>query len=314
MKLCDERFDKNKKYPKPFLKWAGGKTQLLNVIENHLPKDIKECGVINKYFEPFVGGGAVFFHLYKNYEIKEAYLGDINDNLILTYNVIKNEPYKLINKLNKLNDEYLSKDCEEQKVFYYSIRSTFNNFLKNKLNVEKSFKPQIELASLFIFLNKTCFNGLYRVNKDGEFNVPFAHPKHPLICDKTNILSVSNALTNVKILNRDYSYFESLITEKSFVYLDPPYRPLNDKSFNNYSNAVFDDDEQIKLCDFFHRNCSKGANLLLSNSDPKNVDENDKFFDDLYSEYDIFRVDARRHINSKGNKRGCIKEILVSSF
>ena len=300
--------------PKPFLKWAGGKTQLLETIENHLPSEIKESKEIDKYFEPFVGGGAVFFYLSTNYKIKEAYLSDINKELILTYNVIKNYPKKLSHRLKYYYDYYISKSDEERKEYYYKIRNEFNKELID-FDYEKGSYNHIRRASKFIFLNKTCFNGLYRVNSKGEFNVPAGRYKNPLINDKENILNVSKALKNVTIVNANYLDSEDLIDENSLVYLDPPYRPLtNASSFEGYSKSDFNDDSQIELSKFYKRISNKGAKALLSNSDPKNVDPNDNFFDDLYSDFNIYRVSAKRYINSKGDKRGEIDEILVSNF
>ena len=166
-----------------------------------------------------------------------------------------------------------------------------------------------------IFLNKTCFNGLFRVNSKWEFNVPAGRSKTPLICDENNISNVSKALENVTIVNADYSNSEDFITKDSLVYLDPPYRPLNNtSSFNGYSKLLFDDDDQIKLGEFYKRISKKGAKVLLSNSDPKNTNPNDKFFDEIYADFNIHRVPAKRFINSKGDGRGPIYEILVTNY
>ena len=298
--------------PRPFLKWAGGKTQLLGDLEKYLPSEIKVSGKIEKYFEPFVGGGALFFYLSSYYQIKEAYLSDINKELILTYNVIKDNPIELIEILNDLSESYIK--TEDKKELFYSIREDFNKTLIN-FDYENYSEKHIKRASQMIFLNKTCFNGLFRVNKDGEFNVPFAHPENPLIYDKKNILNVSKALENVQIVTASYLDSEEFIDDKSLVYLDPPYRPLDKKSsFEGYSKLDFDDDSQIELADYYKRISEKGAKALLSNSDPKNTDPNDNFFDDLYSDYKIIRVEANRFINSKGDKRGPINEILVYNF
>ncbi len=303
-----------KNTPKPFLKWAGGKTQLLHVLEKHLPNEIKVSGKIEKYFEPFVGGGALFFYLASKYQIKEAYLSDINKELILTYNAIKYNPTKLIEKLNVLSDCYVNKNKEDKKEFFYKIREDFNQTLIN-FDYENYSKEHIKRASQMIFLNKTCFNGLFRVNKNGEFNVPFAYPEKPLICDENNILNVSKALKNAKIVNASYLDSEKFIDDESLVYLDPPYRPLNKKSsFEGYSKNNFDDDSQIELGEYYKRISNKGAKVLLSNSDPKNTDKSDNFFDDLYSDFKIVRIKANRFINSNGHKRGPINEILVYNF
>ena len=304
--------------PKPFLKWAGGKKQLLKTIENHLPSEIQESKVIEKYFEPFVGGGALFFFLVSNYDIKEAYISDINKELILTYNVIKENPEKLIKELKNFAEDYIPLSEKDRKSYYYNIREDFNEGMLG-FNYDKYSTQHILRASQMIFLNKTCFNGLFRVNSKWEFNVPAGRSKTPLICDENNILNVSKALNeklkNVTIVNADYSNSEEFITKDSLVYLDPPYRPLNNtSSFNGYSKLLFDDDDQIKLGEFYKRISKKGAKVLLSNSDPKNTNPNDKFFDEIYADFNIHRVPAKRFINSKGDGRGSIYEILVTNY
>lgn len=303
----------NQKYPKPFLKWAGGKSQLLPEINMCIPKDIRESKRIKKYFEPFLGGGAVFFSLISNYRIGEVYLSDINNELILTYNVVKENPKELIEKLKILSDEYPS-EKEDIKEYYYGIRKSFNNNLVD-FDFENYSEKHMERAAQFIFLNKTCFNGLFRVNKKCEFNVPCAYTKNPLICDESNILNVSKSLQNVNLKCVNYLELEPLIDDDSLVYLDPPYKPLNNSSsFNGYSKYRFDDDNQIELAEFYKRISNKGAKAILSNSDPKNNNESDNFFDDLYSDYNIGRVKAKRNINSKGNKRGYVSEILITNY
>lgn len=298
--------------PKPFLKWAGGKTQLLDKLVEHLPKEITDSEKIEKYFEPFVGGGALFFYIYSLDQDKEFYLYDINKELILTYKVIQKYPTELIEKLNDLSDYYIKN--EDRKGLYYNIREDFNKTIVN-FDYENLTDEDIKRASQMIFLNKTCFNGLFRVNKAGKFNVPFAHPENPLICDENNILNVSKALKNAHIYDAGYLDSEELINDKSFVYLDPPYRPLDKKSsFEGYSKLDFDDDSQRELADFFRKISDNGAKVLLSNSDPHNTNPKDDFFDNLYSDYKIDRIEANRFINSKGDKRGPISEILVQNY
>lgn len=306
--------------PKPFLKWAGGKTQLLDEILgrlpiNILPKEKNKKGIIKTYFEPFVGGGAVFFSLSKYFDVKHAYLGDTNKNLILTYNVIKYKPDELIDELEKSSKCY-KKECttkDERKKLFESKRNEFN--LLNDIDPYGLSDDHIKLASLMIFLNKTCFNGLYRVNKSNNFNVPFANPKNPLICDKYNIIEVSNKLKGVELFVGDYSKSITGMGNSSFVYLDPPYRPINGKkSFEGYSKSDFNDNHQKELAEFCRKIDKKGVNFLLSNSDPWNYDKQDMFFDDLYEGFIVQRVNAKRFINSNGNKRGPITEILVSNY
>ena len=205
---------------------------------------------------------------------------------------------------------YQSLGEEERKILFYEKRSRYNEIKVNgndTLNLEK--------AVLFIFLNKTCFNGLYRVNSKGLFNVPFNNAKNPLICDEENLWSCSNLLQNVSLQVGDYKTCEDFIDEKTFLYCDPPYRPLTETSaFTSYSENRFTDKEQIELAQFLERIARKGAAILASNSDPRNIDVNDNFFDELYKHFEIKRVFAARAINSNSNKRGIISEILISNF
>ena len=296
--------------PKPFVKWAGGKKQVLNFIDDNLPDEINKNKAIKKYFEPFLGGGAVFFHLLRsNYKIDYAYLGDVNKELILTYDVVKRYPKKLIEELQILSDNFLPKSQDERKEFYYKVRDEFNN-------TSKDFDKVIR-ASQMIFLNRTCFNGLYRVNKDGKFNVPIGSYKSPLICDKDNLTNVSKVLKDVKLVCKDYSYSEEEIDKNSFVYLDPPYLPIKENSFTNYDSKGFGIQEQIELSDFCKKIDKKNAKFLLSNSDPRNT-ENKDFFKKYYGlNQKLFRykeIEVRRSINSDKNKRGPIKELLIYNY
>lgn len=288
----------------PFVKWAGGKRQLLPIIKDNLPIELKE-NKINKYIEPFVGGGAVLFGLIPNYDFEEIIINDYNEDLINLYNHIKLDVYTLISKLKIISENYLNLNSETRIKFYYDIRDLYN----------ETPKGTIEKSTYFIFLNKTCFNGLYRVNSRGGFNVPHGRYKNPMILDEENLLNVSMGLSKVKILSGDFTNVEKFVDDKTFVYFDPPYRPLNaTSSFTSYVKYDFDDNEQIRLCKFFNKLNSTGAKLMLSNSDPKNTDENDDFFDNLYSKYRISRVDAKRNINSNSNGRGKISELLITNY
>lgn len=310
LKLSDNRSFESK----PFLKWAGGKKQLIETIDERLPSNIKKTGRIKKYFEPFIGGGAVFFHLMNNYNVKKAFINDINRELILTYNVIKNNPNELINLLNDFSDKYLSKDTDGRKEYYLTVRKEFNNEIPN-IDYDNYSESHIERAGQTIFMNKTCFNGLFRLNRKGEFNVPAGRYKNPLICDNDNLLSVSKILKKTTITNGEFTTNEELIDDESLVYLDPPYRPISETSnFNTYAGNDFNDESQIALGDYYKRISDKGAKAILSNSDPKNVDENDNFFDDIYGDFTIERVFAKRSINANGAKRGNITEILVRNY
>ena len=289
---------------KPFLKWAGGKGQLIEKIERFYPFDKK----INKYAEPFIGGGAVLFDILNKFELEKIYISDVNLELLNCYKVIKEKVQELINELKGFENEFLVKVKEDRKEYYYTKRELFN-----KLKLENN-NEEVKRAALMIFLNRTCFNGLYRVNKKGLFNVPMGDYKNPKICDEENLINISKKLKNVDIIYGDYKKSYDFVDENTFVYFDPPYRPLNQtSSFTSYTEYIFGDKEQIELSEYFKLLNEKGAKLLLSNSDPKNVDINDEFFDNLYKEFDIKRIEASRAINSKGSKRGKITEILVNN-
>jgi len=275
---------------KPFVKWAGGKRQLIPELLKYIPKNF------NNYFEPFVGGGALFFELYnlgilKN---KKVYLFDINEELINAYRVIRDHSNKLIKKLK----EFKSKHNKE---FYYQIR---------ELDRSESYKnlDNIIKAARFIYLNKTCFNGLYRVNKKGYFNVPMGRYKNPQIIDEENILAVSNALKNVIIKCCDYKEVLQYAQKSDFLYFDPPYYPLNQTAnFTSYTRYDFLEKEQLELFETFKTLVNKGCFILESNSDTD-------FIRNLYREFTIEKVLANRAINSKSNGRGKITEVLIRNY
>ncbi len=301
-------------YVKPFLKWAGGKTQLIPEIEKRLPKKIKKDKYINRYVEPFVGGGAVFFHLKNNYNIENSFLFDINKELILCYKVVQKNHKELIIKLQRLEKNYLNKSKEERKEIYYDTRALYNVRMNDFDFANYNFE-WVDRASQTIFLNKTCFNGLFRQNKKGEFNVPIGSYKNPTICQFDNIIAVNHALEKTKIICGDFTKAEKYVTKKSLVYYDPPYRPINGtSSFKDYSKEGFNDKDQIRLAEFYTKMHKKGAYQILSNSDPKNVNPDDDFFDELYKDYIIERVLANRMINCNGSLRGKIRELIVLNF
>jgi len=290
---------------KPFLKWAGGKTQLINDIEKALPKDISKDKFT--YIEPFVGSGAVLFWVLNNFpNLQKAVINDINEDLIKTYRTIASKPKELISILQTLQNEFhgLEGQDEAKKEYYYSKRELYN----------KRKEEQSGQAALFIFLNRTCFNGLYRVNRKNEYNVPMGSYKRPTICDKENILAVSQALQKVEILCGDYEKTLNHADNNTLFYFDPPYKPLSEtSSFNSYAKDEFNDAEQIRLRDFCHKLDALNHTWILSNSDVKGKDKNDNFFDDLYSDFNIQRVDARRSINANPEKRGALKELLITN-
>lgn len=289
---------------KPFIKWVGGKSQLLEEIREKYPSKIE------KYCEPFVGGGAVLFDVLSKFQPKEILINDINKELINTYSQIKNNCSGMISQLSEIQSIYKNHSIEKNKEFFYEKRSRYN-----ELKVNGNDAENLEKAVLFIFLNKTCFNGLYRVNSKGLFNVPFNNAKNPLLCDEENLKNCSMLLQNVEMKIGDYKECKSFIDDKTFVYIDPPYRPLTQTAtFTSYSENSFSDKEQIELRNFITEISNKGAMVVASNSDPKNTNENDNFFDELYSHFEIERVSASRMINSNAKKRGSINELLISNI
>lgn len=287
---------------KPFIKWAGGKSQLLSEIRTKYPQKIE------RYCEPFVGGGAVLLDVLANYNPNEVIINDINAALINTYQQVQSNVDALISQLDKMQSEFWKADSELRKTLYTDNREKFNSLINcNDNNLDK--------AALFIFLNKTCFNGLYRVNRKGLFNVPIGSYKKPPICDAENLRYISTLLQNVEIKCGDYKDCAEFIDGNTFVYIDPPYRPLTvTASFTSYNENEFGDQQQIELGHFIDEITEKGAKVVASNSDPKNADDNDNFFDDLYAKYNIDRVSAKRMINSKAAGRGNINEIIICNW
>ena len=296
--------DKSKMHP--FVKWAGGKNQHLKILTENLPEGFGKN--IRKYAEPFVGGGALLFEILSKYKLDAVYINDNNKELINAFNIIKFNCKELIKNLDEIENEYLKLYDEERQNYFYIKRVEFNWLELNEYN-------QIKKAALFIFLNKTCFNGLYRVNKHGKFNVPVGKYKNPLICDSENLFKISKALQNVEINCLDYHDCYKFADDQTLIYFDPPYRPLNKtSSFTSYTENVFSDKNQIELAEFYKKLSEKGVKLLLSNSDPKNFNKEDNFFDNLYYEFNIKRINAVRMINSAADKRGHITELLIKNY
>lgn len=291
---------------KPFIKWVGGKGQLISTLEKFLPKQLANLEDVT-YIEPFIGGGAMLFYILQNYSnIKRAVINDLNPDLIKAYKTIKTKPELLIQSLYRIEQEYLRIINEQdRKSFYLERREEFN----------KKNMSEVDNTTLFIFLNRTCFNGLYRVNSKGEFNVPFGKYKNPTICDANTIYADSELLQKVEIINGDFEHTERYVTENTFIYFDPPYRPLDATScFNSYSKEKFNDNEQIRLKLFFDRLSDKKCFMMLSNSDCKGRNPKDIFFDELYQDYIIERVYASRSVNANPNKRGKLTELLIRNY
>lgn len=291
---------------KPFIKWVGGKSQLIEQIDVQLPADFDRWKNIT-YIEPFVGGGAMLFYMLQQYpNIQHAVINDINSDLTTCYQTVRDNPEELIKSLQEIERTYLSLETEDKrKEFFIMVRARYN---------EKNLDP-IENTTKFFFLNRTCFNGLYRVNKKGLFNVPFGKYANPAICDPDTIRKDSILLQRVEILNGDFEKTFAYANGDTLFYFDPPYRPLsNTSSFNDYTKEPFNDDAQIRLKKFCDRVNNAGYKFMLSNSDCKKKNEDDNFFDILYSTYKIERVWASRSINSNPSKRGKLTEILVHNY
>lgn len=291
---------------KPFIKWVGGKGQLIEQLERLLPADFDNWDDVT-YIEPFVGGGAMLFHMLQRFpNIRRAVINDINGDLTTCYRTVRDNVEKLIVSLQDMQEAYYQlSSFEARKERFLAARERYN---------EKNLNP-IENTTLFFFLNRTCFNGLYRVNKKGAFNVPFGKYDHPMICDPVTLRADSVLLRRVEILNGDFEDTFRYAQGNTLFYFDPPYRPLSDtSSFTDYSKESFNDDAQVRLKKFCDKVSSAGYHFMLSNSDCKGKNEEDNFFDVLYQDYEIERVWASRNINANPKKRGKLTEILVHNY
>ncbi|MEG3439992.1 DNA adenine methylase [Pannus brasiliensis CCIBt3594] len=293
--------------PKPFLKWAGGKAQLIPDILALI--EARSVGWREfTYIEPFVGAGAILFAVLDRFpNLSKVVINDVNPVLVDAYKIIKSDPENLIEALEGIQEKYYRLlDLESQKEFFFETRDRFN-----------ALDPSDKLpkTALFLFLNKTCFNGLYRVNRQGLFNVPFGKYKRPTICNRENLIAVHRHLQKVEILQGDFSQTLSRAEGNTIFYFDPPYKPIKVTSaFTAYVKENFDDKEQMRLKEFCDRVHESGHFFIVSNSDVTNFDPSDRFFDELYQDYTIKRVKARRNINSKADERGEIFELLISNF
>lgn len=291
---------------KPFLKWVGGKGQLLSQLEAMLPVDFAVWDNVT-YIEPFVGGGAMLFHMLQHHpQITRAIINDINPDLVTCYRVVRDKPMDLLHALEEIQKEYHALQTEERRrSFFLSKREIFNG---------KGLED-VENTTLFFFLNRTCFNGLYRVNKSGAFNVPFGKYETPTICDRATIMADSELLQKVEIMQGDFEATYEKAEGNTLFYLDPPYRPLSSTAaFKDYAKEAFGDKEQVRLKQFCDRIEQAGYCFMLSNSDGLAAAHADRFFDELYAAYRIERVWASRNINSVASKRGKLTEILVHNF
>lgn len=291
---------------KPFIKWVGGKGQLIEQLEAKLPADFDNWDNAT-YIEPFVGGGAMLFYMLQQHpNIKRAVINDINPDLITCYRTVRDNVELLIPALRDIQAEYHAlSDMEAKREMFMAVRQSYN---------EKNLDP-IENTVKFFFLNRTCFNGLYRVNKRGLFNVPWGKYIQPQICDEYTLRTDSELLKRVEILEGDFEDTLSYAEGNTLFYFDPPYRPLSDtSSFNDYTKDAFNDDSQVRLKEFCDRVDVEGHCFMLSNSDCKGKNEADNFFEVLYANYYIDRVMASRNVNANGAKRGKISELLIRNY
>ena len=300
---------RQKNEPRPFLKWVGGKTQLLPELEARLPQDFAE--MVRVYAEPFVGGGALLFHLLsKGLHPGRIVINDSNVDLANAYRVVQSSVDDLIEELDRLQNAYgQCPDETSRREFYLSIRSDYNVGIMDRI------AHPVRRTAQLLFLNRTCFNGLYRVNAKGSFNVPFGRYTNPRICDEETLREDAVALTGVEIRAGDFADAVSKADSGWFVYFDPPYRPLSlTSSFCDYTQDGFGDTEQRRLAAIGRDLHSRGARWLLSNSDPKGTNPGDTFFDDLYAGFDIRSVQASRNLNANPEKRGKLGELLISNY
>lgn len=284
---------------KPFVKWAGGKRQLLPEIEARIPWEALRSGACC-YVEPFVGGGAVLFRVLARVPGVRAVVNDLNPRLVGAYRAIRDDVDAVIEELSGFEKDFLSLDEVGRLNFYLAVRQRFNGG-----EVDAS-----EEAAMLLFLNRTCFNGLYRENAKGAFNVPYGKVKRPCICDRETLLADARALQGVDCLCGDFAAVLDRVDGPAFFYLDPPYKPISQtSSFNAYTSVPFDDVEQARLAQFCRALDAAGHRFLLSNSDPGG-----DFFERLYEDFHIERVQARRCVNANPAKRGALTELLISNF
>lgn len=293
----------------PFVKWAGGKSKLVDVILHNVSENIN-LNEIKHYLEPFVGGGAMFFYLANHYNFESMTIMDINLDLINCYKAIKESPTTLIRKMDELQNRYNNfTSIGEKESFYYEMRNIYNDYRKKENLIEFI---DFERAAQFIFLNKSCFNGLYRVNRSGGYNVPFGKKETLNIYNERNILSIYEVLQRTEIIHGDYRRTLDFVQNDTFVYFDPPYRPITSSAaFTAYAESGFNDNDQENLAQLCNQLYIQGVRFAVSNSDPHNSDPTDMFFDELYRDFNIYRISASRQIAAESSSRNPVSEILV---
>lgn len=305
--------DNTAKQARPFLKWAGGKRQLLEQLDTYFPDELR-AGQLERYIEPFVGSGAVFFRVVQSYPLQECLIADINAELILVYRVVKQDVEGLIAKLREIEDQYLLLDEANRREFYYRVRRRYNE--QRRITQFNTYEPGwTDRAAYMLFLNRTGYNGLFRLNSKGEFNVPVGRYKNPKILNAGNLRRAAQLLSQVTIQYCDFEKVADQVDDQSFVYFDPPYRPLSTTAhFTAYSENRFDDRQQLRLAAFYRQLDARGGKLMLSNSDPHNVNPKDDFFEEAYRGFRIERLQAKRNISSDPAKRGPISELLILNY
>lgn len=298
----------------PFLQWVGGKSRLLDEITVRLPPHILQSRRVDCYVEPFLGGGAVYFHLQSILRIRRAVLCDMNPDLITTYKAVRDMPREVVDLLESIRGEFHGfTDEDDRKRYFYDIRARFNE-QRRGFDYDDPRDGGALRAAYMIFLNKTCFNAFFTVNKEGDCTAGYGYPGNTMIYDPDKIVSASHALKGATILCGDYRTVDEYVDGGAFVYLDPPYRPLDKSDWKGYTRDGFTDDDQVEVARFFRELDRRGAYLMLSNSDPKSVDPSDDFFDELYGGYNISRVEIMRLFNPDSSKRGVTTELIITNY
>lgn len=297
----------------PFLKWAGGKGQLLPQLAARLPAALR-AGRLERYVEPFVGSGALFFYVRQRYAVGEYVLIDRNPALIQVYQAVQSHVDALIERLLDWQARYRALDEAGRRTLYYAVRTAFNAHLAEG---DESRLPTalIEQAARFIFLNRTCYNGLFRVNRQGAFNVPFGRYRNPTICQSDNLRAAARCLAGVRLTQGDFTTCRAYVDAGAFVYFDPPYRPLGPTAnFTAYATDAFDEAQQRRLASLYRDLAQGNAYLMLSNSDPVGLGSADPFYAAAYAGFHVEKVQARRRINSRADGRGAIDEVLILNY
>lgn len=292
----------------PIVKWPGGKGKLLPVLESSMPNSMNHFG---QYVEPFLGGGAVFMKMLSDGKFSRYLVNDSNPRLINLYRVIRDHPDEFMMLLDVWEKDYLANSPDERSKVYYQQRSRFNSIPATGT----------ESAALFVYLNKTCFNGLYRENSKGGFNSPIGKYENPKFYEQKNVLELSRKMgrksagtPNVELESGDFLLLENRIQDDAFVYLDPPYHPINGAGYTTYKLTDFNQNSQLELKKMCDRLDQRGVKWLLSNSDPHNTDPDENFLDDLYGSYNIKRIPANRSIGAAGVTRKKINELLITNY